>query len=560
MNAMSSNKSPTNGHNVGVQTRGFDSSNRHNSETKSLSRNLRGDSTPNHSHDPESMELYSRARAQQEEILFLREQVAVACVKELQLLNEKYALEKKKADLRMAMDEKQNEAITSALNELAFRKGYLEENLKLTHELKVAEDERYMFMSSMLGLLGEYGVWPHFVNASTISNTVKHLHDQLQFKIRTSHDRIGELMSMKGNDARDGWLERDGPGPSLLNGQLPYKSSGWHSSVSNHYIGEQHMESTDQMSRNMHDSYLAQTRSLTNNGAMQQLLNNDSPLKIPPDINRMFMGPIPDGSFNETEVNLGPDSPGEKSHESSFHFPTGQDGVVSVASEDGPGIEGFQIIGEAKPGGRLQGSGYPVRGTSLCMFQWVRHLQDGTRHYIEGATNPEYVVTADDVDKLIAVECIPMDEQGRQGKLVRLFANDQNKITCDPDMQLEIDTHLSKGQATFSILLLMDSSENWEPTTLTLDLKRSSYEIMVNQTQDVVIAEKFSKDLSIKIPSVLSTQFVLTCSDGSSHPVSTYNDVRMRDTLVLTMRMFQSVGRKEKRKNISLLTLLGTPT
>lgn len=47
-----------------------------------------------------------------------------------------------------------------------------------------------------------------------------------------------------------------------------------------------------------------------------------------------------------------------------------------------------------------------------------------------GATNPEYVVTADDVDKLIAVECIPMDDQGRQGEIVRLFANDQNKITC----------------------------------------------------------------------------------------------------------------------------------
>lgn len=31
-----------------------------------------------------------------------------------------------------------------------------------------------------------------------------------------------------------------------------------------------------------------------------------------------------------------------------------------------------------------------------------------------GATNPEYVVTADDVDTLIAVECIPMDNQGRQ--------------------------------------------------------------------------------------------------------------------------------------------------
>ena len=45
------------------------------------------------------------------------------------------------------------------------------------------------------------------------------------------------------------------------------------------------------------------------------------------------MGPIPDGSFDETQVNLGPDSPGEKSHDSSFRFPTGHDGVVSVVSE-----------------------------------------------------------------------------------------------------------------------------------------------------------------------------------------------------------------------------------
>ena len=31
-----------------------------------------------------------------------------------------------------------------------------------------------------------------------------------------------------------------------------------------------------------------------------------------------------------------------------------------------------------------------------------------------GATDPEYIVTADDVDKLIAVECIPMDDIGNQ--------------------------------------------------------------------------------------------------------------------------------------------------
>ncbi|KAK7287279.1 hypothetical protein RIF29_00482 [Crotalaria pallida] len=92
---------------------------------------------------------------------------------------------------------------------------------------------------------------------------------------------------------------------------------------------------------------------------------------------------------------------------------------------------------------------------------------------------------------------------------------------------------------------MMDSSENWEPATLFL--RRSGYQIKINGTEAVVVAEKFSKDLSIKVPCGLSTQFVLTCSNGSSHPLSTYS-VRMRDTLVLTMRIFQSKAVDDKRK------------
>lgn len=42
--------------------------------------------------------------------------------------------------------------------------------------------------------------------------------------------------------------------------------------------------------------------------------------------------------------------------------------------------------------------------TPVLVFQF--------RH--SGATNPEYTITADDVDKLIAVECIPMNDQGHQ--------------------------------------------------------------------------------------------------------------------------------------------------
>ncbi|KAH7847373.1 hypothetical protein Vadar_025380 [Vaccinium darrowii] len=196
---------------------------------------------------------------------------------------------------------------------------------------------------------------------------------------------------------------------------------------------------------------------------------------------RMLVGP--DGSSGRAEESLSPDPP---------KFASG--------SEEGPGIEEFQIIGKAKPGYQLLGCGFPVRGTSHCMFR---------------------------------------------GNLVRHFANGQNKITCDPDMQLEIDAYISKGEATFSILLLMDSSETWEPTTLIL--KQSGYQIKDSKSLslDNLIAEKFRKDLSIKIPSGRSNQFVLTCSNGYSYLLSTDNDVRMRDTLNVP----KALDEKEERKS-----------
>ncbi|XP_024984764.1 uncharacterized protein LOC112520533 isoform X5 [Cynara cardunculus var. scolymus] len=462
LDAMSSDRSLMNKNNtIGIQTLASDSSTGHDPQTGPFSKE---DDNTEYSSDEQGR--HARAKAQKEEIQFLREKIVFASVKERQLLNEKYTLEKKFAELRLALDEKQNEAIESAANELARRKGVLDENLKLAHELK-------------------------------------HLHDQMQQKIRESQ------------------------------GQQRYSPSPYDNS-----IGGRHLEPIYDVSRYTPESDPRGRNSLMLNGQMNTSLDND----IRP-VSRLHSQNAPvyasnrvDNRFEETPDN------------NYFQPPPMHDGGDSYAlEEDGPGIESFQIIGDAKPGGKLLGCGFPVRGTSLCMFQWVRHLQDGTREYIEGATNPEYVVTADDVDKLIAVECIPMDDQGRQGEIVRLFANEQNKITCDPEMQQEIDKYMAAGQASFGVLLLMDSSENWEQTTLSLG--RLSYQIKVNRTQDVFIHEKYSNDVSIKIPAGLTTQFVLTCADGSSHPFNTFHDVRMRDTLVLTMRMFQSKALDDRRKS-----------
>uniref|UniRef100_A0A1J3H980 Uncharacterized protein n=2 Tax=Noccaea caerulescens TaxID=107243 RepID=A0A1J3H980_NOCCA len=482
--------------------------------------------------DPEEMALYSKARSQEEEIHNLQEQIAAACLKDMQLLNDKYGLERKCADLRVAIDEKQNESVTSALNELARRKGDLEENLKLAHDLKVTEDERYIFMTSLLGLLAEYGVWPRVANAAAISSGIKHLHDQLQWKIKACNDRIREISSVVETQSGTDFISKDKHDPRISKGQASYGSTD---QGNDYQTNEQLLPPMDNVMRSPYHNLTQDNESLRFNNQ----ISGGSQGTLQQTRRESFGYPL--------SSEAGKEMIREREAKASMFDPyNGNEEFASHAYEEGPGIDGFQIIGDAIPGEKVLGCGFPVRGTTLCMFQWVRHLEDGTRQYIEGATHPEYVVTADDVDKLIAVECIPMDDQGRQGELVRLFANDQNKIRCDAEMQAEIDTYISRGQATFNVQLLMDSSESWEPATVIL--KRSNYQIKTSSNVEaMVISEKYSKELLIKVPCGFSTQFVLISYDGSSHPISTLN-VRMRDTLVLTMRMLQSKALDERRK------------
>ncbi|GFP88566.1 hypothetical protein PHJA_001000300 [Phtheirospermum japonicum] len=485
---MSSDDSSSNGRND-IETQG---QSRHNLESTSVPKNVKGkENNMINSQDQETMELYSQSRAQEKEILYLREQIALASIRESQMLNEKYSLERKFSELRMALDEKQSEVISSASNELARRKGDLEVNLNLLNELKATEDERHIFTSSMLGILAEYGALPHVTNASSLTNSIK--------------ARLAEINSIIGNNSRNGLVDREIPGLAPRGSHFPNSSMGMRGfSHYSHYNDAKNSDPAHDPSRYVQENDTKQVKSLTRSAEMRQLPNNETLLRTLPNTDRNAASHIM--MDNMLERNGYMSGSADQRSADQFSLPQMHDNAGSFGSEgDGPGIEGFQIIGEARLGCKLLGCGYPVRGTSLCMFQWVRHYPDGTRQYIEGATNPDYIVTADDVDKLIAVECIPMDEQGRQ----------------------------------------LDTSENWEPATLFL--RRSGFQVKDERQQDVIF-EKYSKDLLIKIPSGLSTQFVLTCSNGSSYPFSTNNDIRMRDTLVLTMRIFQSKALDEKRK------------
>ncbi|XP_020247530.1 uncharacterized protein LOC109825174 isoform X2 [Asparagus officinalis] len=384
--------------------------------------------------DPELTELQTRSRLQEEEIMMLRKQIADACEQELQLLKEKHVLERRLSDLRMALDEKQEDAIEDVLKDLSHRKVCIQKNMRLAHDLQVAEEEAYVFTSSLLSLLAEYNIRLPLLNASAITSSTKRLYQNLDWKIRSFDASLDQGQRLLGNQPGDliANIDRQPPKFSQIQLSQPHLDSGMRNLHQyNHHPVNLHVESAPDQSR------------LTGNYDMMDMKGVKAGTN--PDLQyREFPSNTYRGPGGNAVPNFREDSNSDavnrrEAAEPQFYIPTPHEGQTSPGSEGEvslPGIEGFQIIGDAKPGNTLRACGFPTNGTSLCIFQWVRHFENGTRQSIEGATVPDYVVTADDVDTFLAVDCTPMDDSGRQGELVRLFANNQNKITCGPDYTL----------------------------------------------------------------------------------------------------------------------------
>ncbi|KAL5219141.1 hypothetical protein ABZP36_019825 [Zizania latifolia] len=485
---------------------------RHQLQGASLHNDLTAEDSITRLMDPETKELYFRSRSQEEEILLLHKQIADASLKELQLLSEKHILERKLSDLRMAVDEKQEDAISGALKQLSQKKSHLEENMRLANDLKGEEEELYFFTSSLLSMLSEYNVRPPQINASTITTGTKRLYQQMQWKIKSLNDSLGDLTPpgriFNNSNHQQATLSRHGPSSSYI---------------------------MDTARDNFHQ--YAQDPGDRNTGQMYQGSN----------FHQDIVAATPSNYFEENNG-----SREARLDDARFYRQDNQE--YSADGDPLPGIEGFQISGHPIPGSTLTACGFPTNGTTLCNFQWVRYLENGTRQSIEGATVYDHVVTADDVDTILAVDCTPMDDNGRQGELVTEYANGGKKLTCDQEMQSTIDVCISNGRAQFNVFVLQGySSDEWELAILTL--KRTGYHIKVKD--EVLAEEKYSPDLQMKIPNGRTTQFVLVSSGGVNLPFNTLgikepnnddNDVRFRDLIVLVMRTFQNKALDAKRK------------
>ncbi|KAJ7536086.1 hypothetical protein O6H91_12G056000 [Diphasiastrum complanatum] len=526
------------------------------------------------------------SRMLEEESLHLRNRLVDASIKEAQMLREMHALKRHLAELRMAYDQQQQGLADAASKALSYRHDVLEENVRLHYALQVAEQEKAVYVSSLLPLLAEFELQPTIPDAHSIVGAVKvlvqHLrakfnpNENLQIKVREPR-YYGQPWQPYYNQVTSPYIPHTGisqPPPSSnghgleIVSQQPYSvlqrpaspssppnvsAPNWGSSGIGSHLGVEN-EHAQQVAYDRQALPLQVSSSVPNYSTEQQ-----EPRAIVSRVGESDGIPkssenLSDSEADEAVNQVNMHDPGQERVEQAVrspHLPPLLEEPINSISEDDdplPAVDGLRIVGEAILGGKLTACGLSINGTSVCIFQWVRYYHDGSSVTIDGAAQPVYTITADDCDTIIAIHCVPMDERERKGELVKVYANDQNYIRCDSMMQDEIDSYITNGHVSFEVHLVVEGSSE-DPATLTL--KRSSYELRrtTSARRAVVVSEKYSPDVDVRIPVGHYYQCAITSSDSKVHYLD-LRDNRIRDVVVLTMRHFLKAAfdrRKAKR-------------
>ncbi|KAK7269003.1 hypothetical protein RIF29_21717 [Crotalaria pallida] len=553
----------------------------------------------NNSNTLVKQDLAVKIREHEEEIMQLRKHLADYSVKETQIRNEKYVLEKRIAYMRLAFDQQQQDLVDAASKALSYRQDIIEENIRLTYALQDAQQERSTFVSSLLPLLAEYSLQPPVPDAQSIVSNVKvlfkHLHEKLlltESKLKESQYQLTPWRS----DMNQANVSSQSPSRSIRAPLTTSNKNGLELVPQNMYSPAKTQVSVDAPIGNDWDIMNRHQSGL--GGGVATNVDADELGRYSPIASRnpsahvarpahygeemtnkqvTFRDPVsnnevddPDGDDNhnerETSANWNSGNPpyataDDPSSSYSPYLPPVLEEPSSSFSEAAadddplPAIEGLQISGEAFPGKELQACGFSINGTTSCNFEWIRHLEDGSVNYIEGAKQPNYLITADDVDTLLAIEVLPLDSRKRKGEPVKVFANDNKKITCDPEMQSHIEKTFYSGHASYKVSLSTGYLDIWEPATLAI--KKEGYSIKCSGPSGVVFTEKFSPSTTVVIPYGHASEFIIIGSSGAEHLLRAENsstDVSgARDTIVLTLRLFiYRAGEKKRGKKKGL--------
>ncbi|CAH8281919.1 unnamed protein product [Eruca vesicaria subsp. sativa] len=505
-------------------------------------------------------ELIHKVKEQEQEIVRLQKYLADYAVKEAQTRNEKYVLEKRIAHMRLAFDQQQQDLVDAASKALSYRQEIIEENIRLTYALQAAEQERSTFVTYLLPLLSEYSLHPQISDSQSIVSNVKVLFRHLQEKLLFTETKLKETEYQLAPWQTD--VNHSNASPLS-----PYHPVG----VSLRYSTESEQHHQDGRGVPAASNYHLDgpERSPVFQMPVQPALNQDE--SHGPNNRVQFREPLSntfmDDPYAEVQADTNQtlenanyaaefDDPSPSNYPNLAPVLEEPSSSFSEAADDDPlpGILELQISGEPFPGRELLASGHSINGTTKCNFEWVRHLEDGSVNYIDGAKKPNYLVTADDVDLYLAIEVHPLDDKNRKGELVKVFANENCKITCHPEMQSHIEKNLHNSHASFKVSYAIGYMDIWEAATLSI--KKEGYSIKPNN--DPVITEKFSSSTAVMIPFEQPADFVIIGSDGVEHLFRVDNDATdlscSRDTIVLTLRLFikKALQRKKGKKKIFL--------
>ncbi|XP_074579917.1 uncharacterized protein LOC141836348 isoform X2 [Curcuma longa] len=545
-------------------------------------------------------ELVVKVREHEEEIAQLRKHLADYSIKEAQIRNEKYVLEKRIAYMRMAFDQQQQDLVDAASKAISYRQDIIEENIRLTYALQAAHAERSTFVSSLVPILSEHDLQPSVVDAQSIVSNLKVLFTHMQERFIIAEEKLKEsqyqITPLYADTSNAGFSTQS---PSHMVAQTtvsnknsleivpqqtyPYVQSPISSNFQAKHdwetVGDRNQQHgpSSVPSKNLdqdipetgtpsmrRDYRTSQDASAQINQGETHAAHHTLESKSQPSFKDLVGSSQTDDS--ETVAHPGKEPSVRWAPGNSPYTTTGQDEPNAYSylptvleepssgnsfSEDDdpplPAIDGLRISGDAFPGRELHASGYSINGTTSCNFEWVRYLEDGSVKYIEGAKQPDYLVTADDVDAYLAIEVQPLqplDDRKRKGELVKVFANDQRKITCDPEMQEKIKRTLSSGHATYDVSLSTRYLDIWE--TAILAIKKEGYSIKCIGPRGVVVTEKFKKNTTISIPYGHPTEFLIQEASGE-YLLRTEESSVLRDTIVLTLRLFKVMA-GEKRK------------
>ncbi|CAI0405307.1 unnamed protein product [Linum tenue] len=513
----------------------------------------------------------------EEEIVQLRKRLADYSVKETQIRNEKYVLEKRIAYMRLAFAQQQQDLVDAASKALSYRQDIIEENIRLTYELQAlalmaAQQERSTFVTSLMPLLADYSLQPPVPDAQSIISNVRVLFRHLQEKLIFTESKLKESqyqLTPWRSDVSHSSVTLQSPahsmGAELNKNGLEFVPRPTYARA-NAAMASSDVQTAADWDIPSHNQSgfgggIPKNQEINDGGRYSPLASRNTPARDLPEQFAVTRGDSPAMQYN-----------GDNTKQVTF--------CDSVSNSEMDDLEAEVQLNDREAQSNW-GSGTPYTTTiddptSSYSPYLPPVLEEPSSSFSEGAKQPNYLVTADDVDTYLVIEVQPLDDRRRKGELVRVFANENKKITCDVEMLNHIERNFSNGHVAYKISLSTGYLDIWEPATLVI--KRDSYTIKSGGPNGgVVVSEKFSSKISVGVPhfDMISfpffmhhdsevtipyghpVEFVIVCATGGQHMLRTDNDAAdvscSRDIIVLTMRLFIiKAGEKRKGKKRGL--------